>query len=77
MLTKENINQHNLNWPQSIDHPCRILTIEGSGTQKANALLSLTKQQDSDDYSIIDKFYLKDIFEAKYQYLIKTRKKWC
>ena len=60
MLTKENINQHNLNWPQSIDHPCRILT-----------------QQDSDDYSIIDKFYLKDIFEAKYQYLIKTRKKWC
>ena len=24
-VTKENINEHNLNWPQITDHPYRIL----------------------------------------------------
>ena len=28
---KENINEHNPNWPQISDHPYRILIIGGSG----------------------------------------------
>ena len=45
----------------------------GSGSGKATALLNLMKQQNNDDYNIIDKIYLyvKDRNEAKCQYLIK------
>ena len=44
---------------------------------KTNAVLNLTKQQDDDDCSIIDKIYfcVKDPSEAKYQCLIKNLKK--
>ena len=72
-VTKGNINKHNLNWPQISDHPYRILTTGGSGTGKTNALLNLIKQQDDYVYSIIDKIhlYLKDLYEANYQYLIR------
>ena len=68
-VTKGNINKHNLNWPQISDHPYRILTTGGSGTGNEN----LIKQQDDDVYSIIDKIhlYLKDLYEANYQYLIR------
>ena len=68
-VTKGNINKHNLNWPQISDHPYRILTKGGSGTGNEN----LIKQQDDDVYSIIDKIhlYLKDLYEANYQYLIR------
>ena len=31
---KENIKEHNQNWPQSLDHPCRILIIGSSGLGK-------------------------------------------
>ena len=71
-VTKENINKHYLNWP---DHPYRILIIGGSGSVKTNALLNLIKQQNYDDYySIIGKIYLfvKNPYEAKYQYLFKN-----
>ena len=57
-ITKENINKHNLNWPQISDHTYTILIIRGSGSRKTNALLNLIKQQDDDDYSTIDKTYL-------------------
>ena len=45
--------------------------------EKPNTLYNLIKQQDDDDYSIIDKIhlYVKDPYEAKYQCLIKKRKK--
>ena len=45
--------------------------------EKSNALLSLMKQQDANDYSIIKKYYsyVTDLNEAKYQYLNKKRKK--
>ena len=72
-VTKENINQYNLNWPQISDLPCKILTTGGSGSGKTNALRNLIKQQDDDDdYSINDKIYLcvKDLYETNYQYLI-------
>ena len=37
--------------------------------EKQNALLNLIKQQEDDDYSIIDKgsLYVKDSYDAKYQ----------
>ena len=55
-----------------IDHPYRILIIAGSGSGKTNVLLNLIENQPD-----IDKIYLyaKDPYEAKYQYLIKTREK--
>ena len=41
-----------------------------------NALLSLIKHKDDDDYDVIDKIYLhiKDPNEAKYQYLVRKQK---
>ena len=76
-VTKESINKYNLNRPQIQNHPYRILIIGASGSGKTNALLNLIKQQDGDDYSIIDKInlYVKDPNEGKYQYLIKKREK--
>ena len=71
-VMKENITKHNLNWSWIPHHPYRILIIRGSGSGKTNALV------DDDDYKKIDKIYLyvKDLYEANYQYLIKHMKKW-
>ena len=33
-VTKENLKEHNLNWPQFPDHPYRTLIIGGSGSRK-------------------------------------------
>ena len=67
-VTKENIKEHNLNWPQIPDHQYRILITGGSASGKTNSLLNLISQQPD-----IDKTYLynKDPYEAKYQFLIK------
>ena len=61
---------HNNKWPYIPDHPQRMLIIGGSGSGKTNALLNLTKEQDSD--SLIVKIYLypKDLKERKYQFSI-------
>ena len=40
-VTKENRKEHNPSWPQIPDHPCRILTIGGSWSGKANSLFSV------------------------------------
>ena len=64
----ENKTEHNRNWPHIPDHLYRILIIiGGSGSGKTNLLLNLIEDQ-----SDIDKIYLyaKDLYEAKYQYLI-------
>ena len=56
------------------DHPYRILITGGSGSGKTNLLLNLIENQPD-----IDKIYLyaKDLYEAKYQYLInKKRRHW-
>ena len=68
----ENKTKHNKNWPYIPDHPYRILIIGGSGSGKTNVLLNLIEKQPD-----IDKIYLyaKDLYEAKYQYLIKIREK--
>ena len=70
--TNENKTGHNLKWPYIPDHPYRILTEGGSGSEKANALLNLISDQPD-----IHKIYLyaKDIYEAKYQYLINKHEK--
>ena len=68
--TNENKTMHNQNWPYIPDHPYRILIIGGSGSGKTNLLLNLIENQPD-----IDKIYLyaKDLYEAKYQYLINKR----
>ena len=62
-----------INQPYILDHPYRILIIDGSGSEKTNVLLNLIKNQRPD----IDKSYLyvKDPFESKYQMLINGRAK--
>ena len=54
------------------NHPYIILIVGGSGSGKKNALLTLINNQPD-----IDKIYLyaKDLYEAKYQYLINKREK--
>ena len=59
---KENIKEHNPNWPEIPDHPYRTLLVGGSGSGKTNTLLNLTNHKTD-----IDKFYLyaKNSDEAK------------
>ena len=68
----ENKTEHNKNWPYTPGHPYRILITGGSRSGKTNALLNLIDNQPD-----IDNIYLyaKDPYEAKCQYLIKTREK--
>ena len=70
--TNENKTEHNSKWPYIPDHPYRILIAGGSGSGKTNALLNLINNQPD-----IDKIYLyaKDLYDAKYQYLINKREK--
>ena len=69
-ITKENIKEHNPDWPRISDHQYRILIIGGSISGKRNSLFNLISQQPD-----IDKIYLygKDLFETKYQFLINKR----
>ena len=66
--TDENKIDHNPNWLYIPDDPYRILILGGSRSGKTNTLLNLTNNQ-----SDIDKIYLyaKDLYEDKYQFLIK------
>ena len=59
---------HNSNWSCIPDHPYRILIVGGSGSGKANVLLSLIKHQRSNIYKI--SLYIVDQFELKYQLLV-------
>ena len=40
-VTKENIKEHNPNWPEIPDHPYMILIIRGSESGKINSLFNL------------------------------------
>ena len=63
---KENINEHDLNWPEILDHPRGILTVKGSGFGGKNALLNLINYEPD-----IDEIYLfvKDPYKAKHRFL--------
>ena len=67
-ITKENIKEHNSNWPQFLGRPYKILIIWKSGSWKSNVLFSSVSHLPD-----IDKIYLnfKDLYESKYQLLIK------
>ena len=69
-VVKENIKEHNPNWPQILDHPYRILITGGSATAKTNSLFNLINQQPGIGriYS-----YAKDPYEAKYEFVINKR----
>ena len=69
-VKKENIKEHNPNWPQIPYYPYRILIVRGSGSGKTNWLFNLISHQPN-----IDKIYLyaKDVREIKYQLLINKR----
>ena len=66
----ENKTKHNSKWPYISDHPYRMLIIGGSGSGKTNALLNLIKNQPGIDKTHL---YVKDPYEAKYQFLISKR----
>ena len=52
-VTKENIKEHNSNWPEVLDYPIRILVTGDSGSGKTNSLFNLINHQPD-----IDKIYL-------------------
>ena len=66
----ENKSKHNKNWPYIPDHPYRTLIIGGSGSGKTKVLLNLIENQPDIDTIYL---YVKDPYEAKYQYLINKR----
>ena len=51
-VIKDNVKEHNPNWPEIPDCPYRILIIGGSGSGKTSSLFNLTSQQPD-----IDKIY--------------------
>ena len=71
-ITKEDIKEHNPNWPEIPDYPQRILIVEGSVSGKTNVLLNLRSYKPD-----VDKIYIYaiDPFEEKYKLLINKREK--
>ena len=69
-ITKEDIKEHNKNWSKIPDHPYRILIVQGSGSGKTNAVLSLINNEPNIDKTFL---YAKDPYELKYQLLINKR----
>ena len=54
------MKEHNPNWPETPDHPCRTLIVTNSGSGKRNALLNrINYEQDIDRFSYILKIHMK------------------
>ena len=71
-VTKDNMKIHNSNWPQTLDHPYRILIIGDSGSGKTTSLFNLISHQlDTGKIYLYD----KGPDEAKYQLLINKRER--
>ena len=69
-ITKEDIKDHNPNWPEIFDYPYRTLIVGASGSGKINALLNLINNEQDIDKIVL---YAKDPYEVKYQLLINKR----
>ena len=69
-VTKENIKEHNRNWPQIPGHLYRILITGGTECGKTNLLFNLINHKPD-----IEEIYLhaKDPYEAKYQLRINKK----
>ena len=48
-VTKQNVKEHNPNWPQIRDDPCRILITGDSGFGKTISLIKLMSHQPNVD----------------------------
>ena len=44
-VAKENLKEHNPNWPQIPDYPCRRSIIGGFGCGKTNALFNVISHE--------------------------------
>ena len=67
-VTKQNVKEHNPNWPQIPDHQYRIIRITGgSASRKTSSSINLISHQPD-----IEKIYsyAKDPYETKNQLLI-------
>ena len=64
-ITDENNKNHNNKWSYIPDHPYRMLIIGGSRSGKANALLTLVKEQNGIDNVYL---YAKDFSDAKHKF---------
>ena len=69
-VKKENIKEHNLNWPQIPDYPYRILIVRGTGSGKTDSLFNLISHQSDIDIIYL---YAKDPYEGKHQLSISKR----
>ena len=69
-ITKEDIKEHNPDWPEIPDHPFRTLIVGYSGFGKTNALINLIKSEPDIDKTDL---YAKDTDDAKYKLLINKR----
>ena len=58
-VIKENIKEHNSNWPQIPDDLQRMLIVKGSGCGKANSLFNLRIQQPGIDNIYVLKIHMK------------------
>ena len=44
-ITSEDIKEHNKNWSEIPEHPCRILIAGGSGSRKTSVLLNVISHE--------------------------------
>ena len=73
-ITKEDIKEHNPNWPEISLHPYQIVIIGGSASGKTNALLMHLQMQINHEADIYKMYlYAKHPYKSKYQLLISER----
>ena len=69
-IIKEDIKEHNPQWPEFPYHPYKILIIGSSGSGETNDLLNLINHEPDIEKKCL---YAKNPYEAKYQLLINKR----
>ena len=64
-VAKEKLKEHNPNWPQIPDHPCRTIIIGGSGSGKTNSLFHLINEEPDEQINKRKSTGLKDFNDYK------------